>query len=146
MRKKTVCSCSQLLAQARLPVLERARKLSRLERIVLQCLPPELGRHCKVLNVKNETLIVATPSSARAARLRFAVPDLLQHIKQQLALNIHAVDVRIQPESEEKQPIKRPSLQISLSSATLLAQTARTIDYPPLQEALYRLAAKTREI
>ena len=63
MRHKTASSCSQLLEQAKLPMLERARKLSRLERVVLQCLPAELGAHCKVLNLRNKILILATPSS-----------------------------------------------------------------------------------
>jgi hypothetical protein len=146
MRHKTTCSCSQLLEQVKLPILERARKLSRLEQAVLQLLPAELGEHCKVLNLKNETLVLATSSPAWAGRLRFAAPDLLRRLKRQLSLDIRAIDLRVQPETVENQPIIARPLQLSLRSATLLAQTAQSVNHPPLQEALLRLAAKTREI
>jgi hypothetical protein len=146
MRQKTACSCSQLLERAKLPILERANKLSRLEQAVLQLLPTELAAHCKVLNLKNETLVLATPSPAWAGRLRFAAPDLLAQIKCQLSLDIHTLDLRIQPETVDNLPLKTKSMRLSLSSATLLAQTAQSLNYRPLQEALYRLAAKTREI
>ena len=146
MRQETACSCSQLLEQAKLPILERARKLSRLDQAVLQLLPAELGQHCKVLNLRNETLILATPSPAWAGRLRFAAPDLLTQLKCQLSLDIRAIDLKVQPEPVENQSIKRASMQLSMSSATLLAQTARSVNHPPLQEALLRLAAKTRGI
>lgn len=143
MRQKTAVSCSQLLDQAQLPMLERARKLSRLERAVLQLLPAELGAHCKVLNLKNEILVLATPSPAWAARLRFSVPELITQIKRQLSLDVRRIDLKIQPERIEPEVAARPRMQISMTSATLLAQTAYSIDHPPLQEALLRLAAKT---
>jgi len=146
MRHKTVCSCSQILEQARLPILERARKLSRLERAVLQLLPAELATHCKVLNLKNEILVLAIPSPAWAGRLRFAATDLIRQLKCQYSLEVRQVELKTQPENVEIQPITRSPLTISMRSATLLAQTAETVNHPPLQEALLRLAAKTRDI
>jgi hypothetical protein len=143
VRRKTAVSCSQLLDQARLPLLERARKLSRFERAVLQLLPVELAAHCKVLNLKSEILVLATPSPAWAGRLRFAAPDLIERLKREFAVDIRQVELRIQPPSVEPRTAAKPPLRISMASATLLAQTARGIDYPPLQEALLRLAAKT---
>ena len=146
MRQKTALPCSRILEQARLPMLERARKLARLERAVLQCLPAELGAHCNVVNLKNEILVLATPSPAWAGRLRFAVPDLLKQLKCQFSLEIARAELKIQPERIENQPVKKPGMRLSMASATLLAQTAQSIKHPPLREALYRLAAKTREI
>ena len=146
MRHKTAFSCSQLLQQVDLPILERARKLSRLEQAVLQLMPAELVTHCKVLNLRNETLVLGTSSPAWAGRLRFAVPDLLKQLKCQFALDIRSVDLRIQPETVENQVVKSDPMQLSMSSATLLSQTAQTISHQPLQEALLRLAAKTRSI
>jgi hypothetical protein len=146
MRQKTTLSCSQILERAGLPILERSRKLSRLEQAVLQCLPAELGSHCNVVNLKNEILVLSTPSPAWAARLRFAVPDLVKQLKCQFSLEINRVVLKTQPEKKEIQPVKRPGMRLSLANATLLAQTAQSIRHPALQEALYRLAAKTREI
>jgi len=144
-RQKTTLSCAQIFEQAGQPLLQRARKLSRLEHAVLQCLPAELSGHCNVVNLKKEILVLSTPSPAWAGRLRFAVPDLIRQLNGRFTLGISRVVLKIQPEKVEIQPVKQPRMQISMASATLLAQTARNIEHPALQEALYRLAAKTHE-
>jgi len=145
MPKKKTVSCCQVLDCARLPLLERARKLQRLEQAVLGLLPENLAAHCRVMNLKNETLILAVPSSAWAARLRFTGPELVQQLNGQSALKLRTIQVHIQPESQEIQPVKQPPMRLSLASGTLLAQTAQTVNHPALREALYRLAAKARE-
>lgn len=145
MYRKDAVPCSSILAAANLPLLDRARKLQRLEQAVLQLLPENLSAHCKVMNLKNEILILATTSSAWAARLRFATPDLLKQLECQHALRLRSIQLRIEPETIENQPLKRPPARLSMASATLLAQTAQSVNHPALQEALYRLAAKARE-
>jgi hypothetical protein len=145
MRQKNTVSCYQILDNAKLPLLERARKLQRLEQAVLGLLPGNVAAHCKVMNLKNEILVLAAPSSAWAARLRFAAPELVQQLKGQYALQLRTIQVHIQPESHEIQSIRQPPLKLSLASGTLLAQTAQTVNHPALREALYRLAAKARE-
>jgi len=146
MRQKKTVSCYQIMDNARLPLLERARKLQRLEQAVLGLLPENLAAHCSVMNLKNEILVLAAPSSAWAARLRFAGPELVKQLKNQFSLNLRSIQIRIQPETLEIQPtVRRPQLKLSLASGTLLAQTAQTVDHPALREALYRLAAKARE-
>ncbi len=145
MRQKTAASCSVILEKAALPILERARKLARFEQAVLRLLPADLGAHCRVLNLKNEILVLATTSPAWAGRLRFAAPELMKQLKCQHHMEIRQVELKIQPEALEIQPVKRNSMEISLNSAELLAQTAQSINHPELKEALYRLAAKTRK-
>ena len=145
MRQKTAASCSHILKQAALPILERARKLARFEQAVLRLLPADLGAHCRVLNLKNEILVLATTTPAWAVRLRFAAPELLKQLKCQHHMEIRRVELKIHPEANENQPVKRNPMQLSLSSAELLAKTAQSIKHPELQEALYRLAAKTRK-
>jgi hypothetical protein len=145
MRQKNTVSCCQLLDNAKLPLLERARKLQRLEQTVLGLLPENVAAHCRVMNLKNEILILAAPSSAWAARLRFAGPELVKQLKSQFALKLRTIQIQIQPETLEIQSIRRPQLKLSLTSGTLLAQTAQTVKHPALREALYRLAAKAHE-
>ncbi|GMQ87224.1 MAG: hypothetical protein BMS9Abin08_0423 [Gammaproteobacteria bacterium] len=145
MRQKDAVSCSRILAAATLPILEHARNLQRLEQPVLQLLPENLSAHCKVQNLKSEILVLATTSPAWAARLRFAIPDLIKQLEYQLALKIRTVQVKIEPEAIEIQPLKRQQPKLSLASGTLLAQTANSVNHPALQEALYRLAAKARD-
>ena len=145
MRQKDAVPCSRILANAALPILERARRLQRLEQAVLRLLPENLSAHCTVQNLKSEILVLATSSPAWAARLRFVTPDLIKQLECQLALTIRTIQVRIEPETVEIQPVKRQQPKLSLASGTLLAQTANSVDHPALQEALYRLAAKARD-
>ena len=125
-------------------MLERARKLQRLEQAVVGLLPQDVAAHCSVMNLKNETLVLVAPSSAWAARLRFAVPGLAKQLDDQFALKLRDIQVRVQPETHEIQSIRRPKPRLSLTSGSLLAQTAQAVDHPALREALYRLAAKAR--
>lgn len=127
-------------------MLERAKKLQRLEQAVLQLLPADLAAHCKVMNLKNEILILATSSSAWAARLRFAMPELIKQLGCQHALNLRTVQVRVEPDEVEIQKVKHHQPTLSMASGTLLAQTAQSVNHPALQEALYRLAAKARDL
>jgi hypothetical protein len=137
--------CSRILADATLPLLERASKLLRLEAAVLRALPPDLSHQCKVLNFRNKTLVLATPSSAWAARLRFAAPELVRQLQASSSLVIDNVHIRIQPETPDNPPAHRAQPKLSMESGTLLAQTAHNIEHRGLQEALFRLAAKARD-
>ncbi|MFQ5643562.1 MAG: DUF721 domain-containing protein [Thiogranum sp.] len=145
MRRKDPVPCSRFLEAAAQPLLERARRLQYLEQAVLQLLPENLSAHCKVQNLKSEILVLATPSPAWAARLRFATPELIRQLKCQLSLNIRTVQVKIEPERVENQTVKTRQPRLSLASGTLLAQTAHSVNHPALQDALYRLAAKARD-
>jgi len=145
MPRKEAVLCSRILAAAALPVLERARQLQRLEQTVLQLLPKNLSAHCKVQNLKSEILILTTSSPAWAARLRFAVPDLIKQLECQLALTLGAIQIKIEPGASDFLQVKQRQAKLSLASGCLLAQTAHSVNHPALQEALYRLAAKASD-
>jgi hypothetical protein len=126
-------------------MLDRAQKLKRLEQAILGLLPENLAGHCKVVNLKNETLILATTSSAWATRLRFAGPELLKQLRCQFPVNLKSLRIQVQPEVTEGSPAPRPKPKLSMHSGDLLVQTAKTIDDPDLKEALYRLATKASD-
>lgn len=144
MPRKTATTCSRILENAAFPLLERAQKLLRLEQTVLRILPEDLATHCKVLNLRNKALIVSAPSSAWAARLRFAAPELMRQLRSAYSLDVETLQVRIRPPTAEPRPSRRTRPELSLASANLLAQTAQNIEHHGLQEALFRLAAKFR--
>lgn len=145
MSRNNATACYLLLETAALPLVERARKLLRLEQTVLKILPNDLSARCKVLNIRNKILILETPSSAWAARLRFAAPELLRQLQSRAALNLDALQVRVRPAPPESPVARRSQPKISMESGTLLAQTANGIEHRELKEALFRLAAKARE-
>ena len=143
--RKDAKSCIQILEHAALPLLDRAQKLNHLEQAILRLLPANLAGHCKVVNLKNETLILATTSSAWAARLRFAGPELLGQLQQQFPDGLKSLRIKVLPADGEARSVHRPKPELSMQSGILLARTADTIDHPDLKEALYRLATKARD-
>jgi hypothetical protein len=145
MPRKTATTCSRLLEAAASPLLERAQKLLRLEQTVLRILPEDLSLHCNVLNLRNKALIVSAPSSAWAARLRFAAPELIRQLQSRCSLDVETLQIRIRPQTSENRPVRRTQPKLSLESGSLLAQTAQNIEHRGLQEALFRLAAKARD-
>lgn len=145
MRQNNAFPCSEILRNAELPLLERARRLQRMEQAVLRLLPGDLAAHCSVMNLKNEILVLGVASPAWAARLRFAAPEFTKQLQCQLSLAVTGIDIRVIPESLDIQTVSKRPESLSMDNATLLAQTAETVDHPELREALYRLAAKARE-
>ncbi len=111
----------------------------------MRLLPDGLAAHCKVMNLRRETLVISATSPAWAARLRFAAPELVKQLRCQFSMNVHTIEVRVLPEAFEIQSVIREKPEMSAASANLLAQTAQGVDHPGLREALYRLAAKTRD-
>jgi hypothetical protein len=138
-------SCARLLGSTASPLLRHARALLELERTVVQLLPTDLAAHCRVMNVRGGVLILAAPSSAWAARLRFAAADLANQLCRLPSSDVREVRVRIQPEVGLPRAAARPTPRLSMESAELLARTALTIEHQDLREALYRLAANVRE-
>jgi len=144
MPRKEATTCSRILENAAFPLVDRAQKLLRLEQTVLRILPEDLSLHCKVLNLRNKTLIVSAPSSAWAARLRFAAPELVSQLQSHWSLDVDTLQIRIRADVGETRPARHSQAKLSLESGTLLAQTAHNIDHRGLQEASLRLAAKAR--
>ena len=91
MRQKDAVPCSRILANAALPMLERARRLQRLEQAVLRLLPENLSAHCTVQNLKSEILVLATSFLAWVVRLRFVTLDLIKQLECQLVLTIRII-------------------------------------------------------
>jgi len=145
MPRKTATACSRILENAASPLLERAQKLLRLEQTVLRILPEDLAPHCKVLNLRNKGLIVSATSSAWAARLRFAAPELVGQLRSHYSLDVETLRIRIRPQTSDPRPLRRRPPRLSRESASLLAQTAQDIEHHGLQEALFRLAAEARD-
>ena len=147
MRQNNAIQCAHLLGANLAPLLKHAKTLQQLNTKIVAQLPETLSKHCFVMNFKNQVLTLGTTSSAWAARLRFVAPDLLKQLECQHSLNCQSIQIRVIPQGDPIAPTASGErMKLSLGNASLLAKTAKTIDHPELKEALFRLAANTREI
>jgi hypothetical protein len=124
-------------------LVARARSLLELQALVHRLLPEPLNTHCRVLVVRDETLILATSSPVWAARLRFHAPLLVKQLSDHKTVKLRTVRVRVRPpeKTAAASPVRRQTaLRPGKSGAAALQQAAQTVSDPGLKTALLRLA------
>lgn len=124
-------------------LVARAKALMALQALVKELLPEPLGTHCRVLAVRDETLILATSSPVWAARLRFHAPLLVKQLSEHQTVKLRTVRVRVRPPEKAAAPAparRRAPLRPGKTGAAALQQAAQSISDPGLKTALLRLA------
>lgn len=127
-------------------IMSKAHYLNKLNFIVHQHLAEDLAPHCRVANYTVGRLKLITSSSVWASRLRFCIPTLLTNLQKHHAFSqLQHIELSIRP---FYQPIsqeinRKPNL--SVENANLITATAKEVTDPKLQQALMRLAQKTRQ-
>jgi len=129
----------------------QAKKLARYGRLLRTTLPVECHNHVEVANIRDQNLMLIADSPVWATRLRQLSPQILQFIRDNTTDTdksqiIHHVQIstRYHPfNGSEQQTLNtknRPALHISNKTATMLSQSADSIDHPQLKSALQRIA------
>jgi len=124
-------------------LVARAKTLIELQVLLHELLPAPLNEHCRVLAIRDETLILATSSPVWAARLRFHAPLLVKQLSDAQTVNLRTVRVRVRPpeNASPASPVhRRAALRPGKTGAAALQQVAQSISDPGLKTALLRLA------
>jgi hypothetical protein len=122
-------------------LVTRARTLMELEALLHELLPAPMNEHCRVLAIRDETLILATSSPVWAARLRFHVPLLVKQLSSHQSVKLRTVRVRVRPpEKVSPPPRRRAAIRPGKAGAAALQRAAQSISDPELKTALLRLA------
>jgi hypothetical protein len=128
------------------PLLERAQILQSLTRVLREALDPVIADHISLVNLDNDTAIVAADTPAWLTKVRYLAPILLQQLQQQRGLHgLRKVQFKVQPvmETPPAPPARRAVL--STNSAQLLDSAASGIHDPALAAALRRLSKHSRQ-
>ena len=124
-------------------LLSRARALGELNALVHELIPSPLNGHCRVLSVRDDTLVVAVDSAAWAARLRYQSSELVKQLAGLSSVKLRTVQVRVravsQPPGRRTAPIRQP---VSGKNSMALKQAARDVSDAGLKAALLRLASR----
>ena len=124
-------------------LISRARALGQLDALVHELIPPPLNQHCRVLALRDDTLIIAADSAAWAARLRYQCPQLARQLAAVSSMNPRTVQVRVR--GADPAPTRRMATArqaVSDGNSRALKQTARNITNARLKSALLRLAGR----
>lgn len=93
-----------------------AARLARIDALFRDALPHHLVSACAVANLRAGSLVVHAESGAAAAKLRQAVPSLLERLAQG---GVAVDDIRIKVRPPRARPKPRPAIHRSISAATL---------------------------
>jgi len=132
----------------------QAKKLAGYKQLLRSVLPAECLDHVEVANIRDQNLMLITDSPVWTTRLRQLSPQILQFIRENTPDGdrrqiIHHIQIstRYHPSNGSQQQSlnkkDRPKLQISDKTATLLSQSAESIDHPQLKSALLKVASHT---
>jgi hypothetical protein len=122
-------------------LLTRARTLRKLDAELHDLVPPPLNEHCRILSVRDGTLVLAADSPVWAARLRFQSSQLVKQLSNARTVNLRTVRVCVRhPESRHAATPARKHIPVSRKHTHTLKQAAREVTDPGLRAALLKLA------
>lgn len=108
-------------------LMERATYLTQLETMIRGLLNPDLAAQFQVAAVRQNRLVLVTPTAAWATRLRMHAPQLLISLRQNDVADFEYIDVRVAPlvlQTTEK----RTKRTLSIAAKQALDQVARLQD------------------
>ena len=82
------------------PIFAKALEISDLSRRCVEVLPPELARHVRGANIRDDLLVVLAANPAAAAKLKMLAGTLSDAVLKQ-GSKVKGVSVRVQPTSPE---------------------------------------------
>ena len=124
-------------------LVSQARALLGLDGLIQELLPDALKTHCRVLSVRDQTLVLAADSPVWAARLKFHSSQLVKQLNRQQTVKLRTVRIRVRPPEKQVATERRNApLKLGISSATALRQAADSVSDPDLKSALLRLASR----
>lgn len=121
----------------------KAEQLHALQLLYEQATPPSLARASHVINLEQQTLLLAADNGAVAAKLRQLAPELARLLRDR-GHEVTGIQVRVQVTFP---PTKRntPPTSLSDTGRQSLSDLAGKLPDSPLKSALQRLARKQRK-
>jgi hypothetical protein len=144
MRSNKPLRINNLLGKSEVArLLARARALNKLDAELHDLIPPPLNDHCRILSIRDDTLVLAADSPVWAARLRFQATQLVKQLSNSRTVNLRTVRVRVRPpESRHAARPSRKQIPVTRKNSHTLREAAREVTDPGLRAALLRLASR----
>ena len=123
------------------PVIAKAREISELSRRCIEVLPPELARHVRGANIRDDMLVVLAANPAAAAKLKMLAGTLSAAVLKQ-GSKVKGVSVRVQPAPPEADvALQQKHAVLTCAALEALGGLRGALAESPLRRALDRLLA-----
>ena len=100
MSKKKPQTVNHLLNQPQGDVrvlMDQLTKINIINNSLHQYINTTLSQHCRVVNIRKSTLVLAVDSPIWANKLRFQLPDLLSYLRNNGFISLANIDIIVQP-------------------------------------------------
>lgn len=121
---------------------QHSQRLSSLNHILQQALPPQYSAHCRLANIKHNTVVIQTDNASYASLIRFQAPVLCKALSEQLGQTLSHVEVKVKPHHMPLSDTNNHTISLPESAAQNLAETAQGLEQGPLKAALEKLARR----
>ncbi len=101
MQKKRPQTVNHLITKPKGDIqflMHRLTTIMALKKQLTQFLSKDIAEHSRVINLRNNTLVIAVTSAVWANKLRFKLPDLLSDFRNAGYSGLSKIEVVIQPE------------------------------------------------
>ncbi len=112
------------------------------EKLIKKHLPEKLGLHCKVTDIRNNSIFITVANTSMLSLLRYEKPNLLMKLRtEEKMYALRAIELKLDaPHFRPSTPLtSNKSLIYSEKSCDSIRTTATNCTYSPLKSALERL-------
>ena len=126
-------------------ITEKKLLLEKLNAVILPLLPEVLRPHIKTAsyNKDKQELILIADSPVWAARLRTQHKTISNSLKNELNFPVNSFKIKFQQPVKPKAKPQKHQPKLSTESASLIRQTANSVEDEELKESLLRLSKHT---
>jgi hypothetical protein len=118
----------------------KAEQIAALQRHYESFLPASLKRNSQVLQLRQNTLVIAAPSGAMAAKLRQMADELIS-LFQARGCEVTGIQIKVQVRSAHP-PVRALPRKTGPGARAALEGLGRTLSDSPLKTALMRLSRR----
>lgn len=105
-------------------------------------LEASLREHCRVANIKGDTVIVIADSPVWATKLRFQTGAMLEILRDRGFPELRTLRIKVSPVNVAREAAPRSRPKLSQSASATLRRAAEYTDDVELRAVLERLAAR----
>lgn len=108
-------------------LLQRANLLMKVEHLIADSLEPGIAAHFQVGTIRENRLILISPSASWATMLRMEAPAIIKSLHLSGYTQIEHIDIRVAPLAQQRET-PRKQRPLSAAAQQALAQMARLED------------------
>lgn len=123
-------------------ICQHSVQLEKLSNNLIQFLPEELAKECKVGSFNKGCLILITTNAGWASQLRYAIPELRDKLRSEAGMyQLTSIKIAVAAPTinESHHPTQKKNQLSEKAKATIISESQQC-DYEPLQKALLHLA------